>query len=135
MLFIGTAGSLFATAGRNGDVKRWKPVCLGRAGRFFSTSEAALRCPPSQVGSRDVNAPATGAGVDGARELSCTVSRCFIVCNESDSAFEEAVAFEDLESVAQDLTELPLRPNINFALLLTELMVPDCEVLLAGDAA
>jgi uncharacterized C2H2 Zn-finger protein len=42
---------------------------------------------------------------------------------------------EDLESIAQDLTdgdaELPLRPNKSFALLLTELMVPDWEVFLA----
>jgi hypothetical protein len=46
------------------------------------------------------------------------------------------VAFDDLESVAQDLTEgeaeLLLRPNNSFALLLTELMVPDCEVFLTG---
>lgn len=136
MLFIGTAGSLVAATGRNGEVKRWKPGCLGVAGRFFSRSEAALRCPPTQVGNRDVKAPATGAGVAGARKPSCTVSRCLIVFGDSGSAIEEAVAFDDLESVAQDLTEgeaeLPLRQNISFALLLTELMVPDCDVLLTG---
>lgn len=132
MLFIGTAGSLLITTGRNGDVKRWKPACLGVAGRAFSSSsEATLRRPPNQVGSRDVIAPATGAGVVGPRKLSCTVSRCFAVFGDSGSAIEE-VAFEDPESVPQDLTELLFRPNMSLALLPTELIVPDCDVLLTG---
>ena len=79
-----------------------------------------------------MNALATGAGVLGARKLSCTVSRCFAVFGDSGSAIEEEVAFDDLESEAQVLAELLLRPNMSFALLLTELMVPDCDVLLTG---
>ena len=133
MLFIGTAGCLLANTGRNGEVKRWRPVCFGVARRLFSrSSEAAWRSRPNQAGSREVNALAAGAGVFGARKLSCTVSRCFAVFGESGSAIEEEVAFDDLESEAQDFIELLLRPNISLALLLTELIVPDCEVLLTG---
>jgi hypothetical protein len=40
--------------------------------------------------------------------------------------------FDDPESVPQDLTELFFRPNMSLALLPTELIVPDCEVLLTG---
>ena len=63
----------------------------------------------------------------GARKLACTVSRCFAILGDSGSDIEEAVAFEKLESVAQDLAELLLRPNISLALLVTELIVPDCD--------
>jgi hypothetical protein len=133
ILFIGTAGFLLATTGRNGDVKRWKPACLGVVGRFFSrSSEATLRRPPSQAGSRDVKAPATGARAVGPRKPSCTVSRCFAVFGDSGSAIEEAVAFDGPEFVPQDLIEPLLHPNISLALLLTELIVPDCDVLLTG---
>lgn len=133
ILCIGTAGSLLAITGRNGDVKRWKPACFDVAGRLFSrSSEAALRCPPNQAGSRDMKPPATGAGVVRPRKLSCTVSRCFAVFGESGSAIDEDVAFDELESDTQDLAKLLLRPNINLALLLTELIVSDRDVLLTG---
>jgi hypothetical protein len=136
MLFIGTAESLLAVADRNGDVKRWRPDCLGVAGKSFSISATTPPRVASQPWVRDWKAPATGAGFVGARKLSWTVSKCFKVLGDSGSAIEDAVALDDLESVAQDLTngeaELLLRPNSNFALLLTELMVPDCEALLTG---
>jgi hypothetical protein len=135
MLFIGTAESLLVVADRNGDVKRWKPV-LGVGGKFFSISATAPSRVASQPWARDWKAPATGAGFVGARKLSWTVSRCFSVLGDGGSASKDAVAPDDLESVAQDLTdgeaELLLRPNSNFALLLTELMVPDCEAFLTG---
>lgn len=76
--------------------------------------------------------PTTGAGGVGPRKLSCTVSRCFAVFGVSGSAIEEDAAFDDPESVPQDLTELLLRPNMSLALLVTELVVPDCDVLLTG---
>lgn len=74
-----------------------------------------------------------GAGI---LEFSCTVSRYCMVFGESGSTMEDAVAFDDLESVAHDLTdcdaELLLRLKTSFALLPMELMVPDCGAFLAG---
>ena len=79
-----------------------------------------------------MNANATGAGIFGPRKLSCTVSRCFAVFGDSGSAIEEEAVFDDLESVPQDVAVLFLRPNMSLVLLLTELKVPDCDVVLAG---
>lgn len=79
------------------------------------------------------------SGEVASRAFPCTVSRCCTVFGDSGSDIDDAVTFDDLESVADRPPVRPAKllflPNNNLALLPTEPIVPACEALLPTSPA